>query len=191
MANVLSVLVDETPFVFITRNDGGFELKAELARFIEKCAKNNSKAEFKVFSTKNVQKRLGYGWLYNSFQVIARKNINKSQLLQKRRERRSISKKIIVRFLSVRRLGLKPVSWKLMDLHLFANENKRASLKRLLLPQEVIPIDMCINALIAHQNNFPIFSFNEDYQYFLTMPGGKEPFLQYWKPADILKQLSV
>lgn len=111
-------------------------------------------------------------------------------LHQKRLERRKIAKKVIGRFVSRRHLTVRPHSWKIMDLHLYANENKRATLKRPLEPQEVIPLDVCENALIAHEMRIPIFSFNGDYEHFIALPG-EASFIQYWKPEDILKQMSV
>jgi hypothetical protein len=185
-----SILIDETPFVFLTRNDGGFELKSELARFIEKCRKKNPHREYCAYSTKNVKMRLGYGWFYNARRFTTR-NQSKRKQYQKRLERRELAKTVIVKFFTSKSLGIFSRPWKLMDLHVFANENKRESLGRQLSTSEVIPLDVCQNALIAHRTGYPVFSFNEDYQYFITLPGGKEAYLQYWKPADVLKQMSV
>lgn len=191
MSKIRRIILDETAFVCITRNERDFDMKPELARFIEKCRKKNPYREFQAYSTKVTQKRLGFGWFYNTIRNTFTRNTHKMGLYQKRLGRREIARKVIVQFLVPKKLKLKPKTWSLMDLHLFANENKREVLNRPLLPHEVISLDVCINALIANEYGLPLFSFNEDYQYFITLPGGKKPFIQYWKPADVLKQMSV
>lgn len=189
MPKVTTLLIDETPFVYLTRNDGNFDLKVELARFIEMSRKKNSKAAFKIYSTRTVKAKLGFGFFYNLKNAFTR-NANKKKLYQKRLERQEFSKTVICSFLPVRWF-FRTTVWNVMDLHLFANENKRETLKRPLLPQEVISLDMCTNALIAYRKGYPIFSFNEDYQYFIGLPLGKESPIQYWKPLDILKNLPI
>lgn len=191
MPRVRNVLVDETPFVFLTRDDKDFPLKVELARFLEKCDKNNAHREYCVYSTKVVKKRLGCGWLYNAIRTTMTRNAKKRLMFQKRLQRRALARNVIVRFLRRDILRVKPINWTLMDLHLFANENKSAMLKRNLFPEEVISLDLCINALIAHETGYPLFSFNEDYQYFLLMPAGKKSYMQYWKPDDVLRTMHV
>ncbi len=191
MADLKHVLLDETPFVFLSRNDGDFKLKTELARFIEKCRKNNKDREYYAYSTKTVKKRLGFGWFYKIFNSVKTRDAHILELYQKRLRRKRMAKKVVVHFLPTVHLRVRPCSWLLKDLHLFANENKRASLKRMLRPEEVIPLDVCMNAIVAYRTGYPIFSFNTDYEYFLNLPHGKKSTIQYWKPEDILKNLSV
>ncbi len=191
MPRVRCVLVDETSFVFLTRDEKDFPLKVELARFLEKCNKNNANREYRVYSTRVVKKRLGCGWMYNAIRSILTQNAKKRAMFQKRLQRRGLARNVIVRFLRRRSFRGKPVNWALMDLHLFANENKSAALKRNLTPDEVISLDLCTNALIAHQTGYPLFSFNEDYQYFLLMPAGKKSYMQYWKPDDVLHTMHI
>lgn len=191
MPNPTKILLDESPFVYLTRNDDSFALKSELARFVEKCRRKNTNREYETYSTKIAKKRLGYGLLYNIFRSTTTINQEKRRRFEKRLERRQLAKTVIVRFLGTRQIRIKPKTWCMMDLHLFANENKREALKHSLLPQEVISLDTCESALIAHETGYPLFSFNEDYEYFITIAGSKKPFIQYWKPDDILKHLPL
>lgn len=190
MVKRISVLIDETPFVYLARNDGGFGMKAELARFIEMSRKTNKHAQFEIHSTCIVKQKLGLGFFYGIKNAFCR-NQRKKKLYQKRLERQELAHGIIRSYKKPQRFSWKSSQWTLMDLHLFANENKRETLSRPLQPQEVIPLDVCMNAVIAYRTGYPLFSFNTDYQYFIGLPYGKKTTIQYWKPEDILKQLPL
>jgi hypothetical protein len=191
MADRKPIIFDETAFVYLMRNSSDFTMKSELTRLLYKCQKHHNEREYDAYSTRTIKKKLGYGWLYHGWKWTFVRHQTKRRHYENQLERREFSEEIIVRFLRPHQLRTWPKSWILMDLYLFANENKRERIGRPLTPQEVIPLDMCETALIAHETGYPIFSFNEDYEYFIKLPGIKTAYLQYWKPSDILSNLPL
>ena len=58
---------------------------------------------------------------------------------------------------------------RVMDLFLYANENKSAEFEeqgKKMSPSEVIPMETCEVAEVAHTHKIQLISYNEDFKYF-------------------------
>lgn len=184
-----NILIDESIFVFLTRNDSEFLLKSQLSLFIEKCLIKGFHRQYKAHASYTIKNRLGDGMIYNACIRLLTRNYTNRIRYQKRQGRLHVCNAVVERYIKPSVVNYIPRRWRMMNLFITANENKRESLGRALKPTEVIPLEMCLTALIAHEYQYPIFSFYSDFEHFINSPGMKKPYLEYWNPEIILKNL--
>ena len=191
--SLIDVIVDETLFVYATRGD--HELHSQIGLFLSKSDKSKADGrEFSLHLTNISAQRLGMYSFYDLWKYWVTKNERKKLHFEKRRVRKNLASEAICRCRTEWRMFLRVKvrffkRWKIMDLFVYANEAKRNQLSRQLEPSEVIPLEMCQIAYIAHQYKMPIFSFNKDFEYFLMLSGGKKPYIDYWNPDHFLRNL--
>ena len=172
--------------------------------FLDLCDKKNKKRRYELYTTEISAKRLGmYPW-YTWWGTVGRFRKGKAKgFFEKRRERMEIAKENIVypnKFIPFRPFFVEGILTRyrkkeIMDLFMFANEAKSESIKTIELgkkmkPEEVIPLEICSIARIASKKDLPIFSFNEDFQYFCKIPNKDGQYINYWKPSTFLQNLT-
>lgn len=75
----------------------------------------------------------------------------------------------------------------LMDLFTHANQRKSVAIGKRLEPHQIIPLEMCMIAQIAHRENIQLLSFNEDYRYFVDF-GKKSNYISFKDFGNFLKE---
>jgi hypothetical protein len=166
-------LIDETPFIRAggsTRDD----LVDRLERFLSLSKKKAKDRKFKLLMPHISGKRLGTEPL-NLARCFLRMKVGFGSLdaetrliFTKRFKRAFQARRIIARYLR-RSLILRLHKQELLDLFSYMNEMKSLDLKKnrdiKMLSDEVIPLETCLVAQIAHRHRLHLLSFNTDFRY--------------------------
>jgi hypothetical protein len=183
------IIVDESIFVLAHR--GNNSLHSQLMMFIEQSQKKDLDRKYDLYMTPLSRKRLGmYRWYQIKCYIRAffcEESIK--QAIRKRAWRRRIAKKLIV--------GFKKSSFmetffqsQLMNIFMYVNEAKSQYLEeneqRSIIPEEIIPLEVCATAQIAHRTGLPILSFNSDYRFFCLLPILPKAYITYLYPETFL-----
>jgi len=188
-----NILVDESIFVFAKRAD--ILLYSELMRFLHLADRRNPLRKFRLIMTRVSMMRLGAFPFYHFSRYIM--GFKKIEGFEKRRRRSKAALEHVGSTLSV------PTPWRailpslipyhnkrcLMDLFMYANEAKSSALKangEKMLSWQVIPLEMCKIAQVAHKKDLPIFSFNTDFTYFCGLPHKPTKYIDYLNPESFL-----
>ncbi len=192
-ASKTHILVDETIFIYATRRNDHLGVLSNLAIFFGQSEPSKKDSKYALHLSNVSAYRLGMFPVYNFIRKYFCWKKERKVMYAKRRERKIFAKASISRykflFLGFKFFHIKPHSWELMDLHLFANEAKRAELNRPMEINEVISMDTCKIAKIAHDNKLPILSFNTDFKYFSILPNLKKPYLEHFEAVDFLRKV--
>lgn len=171
---VKSFLIDETPFVYVIGR-GSNNLNDRLKKFLNLGRRKNTDRRYRMFMPVIYKKRLGMYPLYR-LRCFVRSRVNflcpdahEKMSLIKRLRRTRYAKSVVQR--CVRRSFWRPLlRSKMFDLYMHANEAKSFQLEktngRKMDPSELIPLETCYIAEIAHQKKLPLLSFNTDFRYF-------------------------
>jgi len=153
--------------------------------------KNNPDRKYDLYMTAISRKRLGmYRWYQIKCSIRAffcEESIK--QAIRKRRWRMRIAKRLVKGFI---RRNLRETFFRsqLMNIFMYVNEAKSKYLeeheKRKIIPEDIIPLEICVIAQIAHREGLPILSFNTDYKYFCHLPISPEAYINYLYPEIFL-----
>jgi len=183
------ILVDESIFVIAHRSNDS--MHSQLMMFLEQSEKNDPNRKYDLFLTSISRKRMG---MYKWFQMkCVMKCIwcdaPRKEAMQKRRWRMRIAKKLIV---GIKKKSLRETLFKskLMDIFMYANEFKSQFIEkqenRRIIPEEVIPLESCAIAQVAHRTGMPLLSFNTDYRFFCHLPLSPDTYMTYLSPEVFL-----
>ncbi|MFH1444679.1 MAG: hypothetical protein ABIG34_04830 [Candidatus Peregrinibacteria bacterium] len=137
------------------------------------------------------RKRMGMFWWYQvkCYMKCFFCETQQKEAMRKRGWRIRIAKKLIVGF---KRRNIREYLFKtnLMDIFMYANEAKSKFIQgkegRRIIPEEIIPLEVCAIAQIAHRTGIPILSFNSDYHFFCHLPLSPDTYLTYLFPENYL-----
>lgn len=189
-----SYLVDETPFVEVIGRGNNKNI-ASLRQFLDLSRTRNANRKICLQMPKICKIRLGWKFIYMlkcSLRSKSRLLCPDDQIRQSlfKRLRRASFAKGIVRNFPKRRIGDYCFGREiLMELFLHANEAKSRELKESgerLEPSIVIPIEICIIALITNRKKLHLLSFNPDYKYFADFRN-QPSFITFTQLDDFLE----
>lgn len=183
------IIVDESIFVLAHRSNS--PLHSQLMMFIEQSQKSNPHRTYDLYMTPLSRKRLGmYRWYQIKCYIKAFFcEDDVKQAMRKRSWRMRIAKKLILGF---KRRSPREIFFRsqLMNMFMYVNEAKSKYLEehesRRIVPEEIIPLEVCVNAQIAHRTGLPILSFNTDYKFFCHLPISPKAYLTYLYPETFL-----
>ncbi len=183
------IIVDESIFVLAHRSNSS--LHSQLMMFIEQSQKSDPERIYDLYMTTLSRKRLGmYRWYQLTCYIKAFFCAeDMKQAMRKRRWRMRIAKKLVLGF---KRRNLRETIFRsqLMNIFMYANEAKSKYLDehehRRIVPEEIIPLEVCAMAQIAHRTRTPILSFNSDYRFFCHLPISPEAYMTYLYPETFL-----
>lgn len=190
-------LIDETPFIEVIGR-GSIDQIERLRMFLEDSRIRNSKRRYRLILPYVCRNRLGWKFPYSVWSSIRSKSTllcsdsDLKEALQKRQKRLRYAKSIVSAPF-IRRCFHKWLLFgdsELMDLFIFANGEKSKMLKasgKRLDPNQVIPLEVCLIAQIAHQHSLELLSFNGDYRFFANY-SGKPNYILFRNFSEFLEK---
>lgn len=185
------IIVDETLFVELHRNKNPLHDRLEL--FLSQSKKGDSKRKYHLIMPRLCRLRLGLYWLYGNIcerKIKKNKQPRTKQAMMKRSARADTALTVVSGYIR-RGFWLSLRRSKLMDVFMCVNDHKARDIEqregRKMAPSEVIPMEICKIAQIAHSNNIPVLSFNRDYSYFQQIPLSSSSYIRYIDPDNFLK----
>jgi len=192
--HVKKFLIDETPFVYVIGR-GNNTLNDRLKKFLNLGRRKNKDRRYRLLMPYICKKRLGMYPLYR-FRCFARSRINflcpdatEKQALIKRLRRTRYAKSVVEKCV---RKNLWTITFhsKIFDLYMHANEAKSTALEKIegrkMEPNELIPLETCHIAEIAHRKGMTLLSYNTDFRYFANFHN--EPhYVHYQNLEDFLE----
>jgi hypothetical protein len=196
----LNYITDETPFVYVVGREYSAVqdklrefLTLAMQRGLWKQVTSNSKEKVKVQISMPAicMQRLGMSRLYYWYSLLRAKtgwrlpDEKMRQAYEQKLRRIRYAKPIAQKCWCLYTPGKKT---RLLDLFTHANERKSSSLGKKLEPHEIIPLEMCKVAEIAHRKKLTLLSFNKDYRYFTDF-GHTSNYVTFRYLEDFLKDL--
>jgi hypothetical protein len=188
-------LIDESIIVYLDRND--YKYHRQLVAFLEDGMKGKKDRKYTFFMPKSCKFKLGAFWWYKQLTYLRRITIDSRDrtALEKAKTRTAIAKTYIIKYLNikiVRRFFIfNCFPRKLIDVFIYANEAKSKELqrteKRKIESDEIISLDTCKVAMLAHNKKYKLISFNKNFKYLQMLPPGKNAYIVYVHPDDILR----
>jgi len=190
-------LVDETPFIEILGRGDNKNI-VSLRHFLQDSIKKRNKTRrFRLKMPAICQKRLGWYYFYSLWSFARSRSVFLcsdsdfrdalfKRLLRLKHAKRIIEKPFVRRKLS----SFFFRSNQVMELFLHANGAKSKYLKakgERLESNQVISIEICIIAQIAHSHDLELLSFNSDFSFFSNFDG-KPNFVKFHHFDDFLER---
>jgi hypothetical protein len=183
------IIIDESIFVIAHRSNSS--MHSQLMMFLEQSQKNDPDRKYDLHLTSISKKRLAmFRWFQiRCFIKCFFYDAVKKEAAKKRGWRIRIARQLVR---SIKRRSLRETLFKskLMDIFMYVNEAKSKFLEekenRRIVPEEIIPLELCSIAQIAHRTGIPILSFNTDYRFFCHLPLSPKTYITYLYPEIFL-----